>query len=1156
MSSKYSLSKRIIKKLKEFHKNVKYKLFFLKRINDLIKVIDNNTTSINNNLYYNLYTTNLITKDKFNYYMNKIEIINKKVNKYNYPVDSFIFKNNTMDKIKNNIREIVNLQLNICEIIGASKCSDVINLLTKNNEWKNTISTEYKQLLKFYDKYFICISSKLIENNNKVNNIFSIIKNINRRLPFINKLENKQNIILQTEGANIYFPVKEQLVVINGFFKKDQFNLYRKNELFYEKINDLNDINLNVPNKFKEIYLKQLSTRDFIILTTNEIKKLVENDYKELKKYKNKTLSILIKEFLRGDVYNQRKIIALFLMSSQEDQFNAQILYELITSNNNLFGKKTYSDDLYNSFHWCLKKYFKIIKKNIKDKKKEIDMLNHSNISYETRILNMKTNQIIKSKAIDKLKEVNNKENSTKAKQYLDGILKIPFGVYHKEEIFKEYGLFTDKLENFIILLNCKLNVYGEEITPELNNYISNIINNYYTSYESEYLLDNYIKEIQDNFNILLEKCNKNEIEIDNLSKSILEKYKLDKNENTMNKILKLNNISIETKIKETQKKKIVKIYNKCLKKLDYYNNIKNILIKNKVLNENHINLIKTKLNEIENQLGIKYNNEDENENEDKNIFYIYVCNKLLDIFNSWNNFKNNKIKYIDNVEKTLDDCVYGHDDVKTQIKRLIGQWMNGKMTGNCIGLVGPPGIGKTTICKKGIAKCLVDENGNTRPFSFLALGGSANGSMLVGHNYTYLGSNWGKIVDILIETQCMNPIIYIDELDKISKTEHGKEIAGILTHLTDPAQNTEFQDKYFSGIPFDLSKALFIFSYNDSSKLDGILKDRIQEIVVKPLNKREKLIISQKYVLPEICKTVGFLDKEIIFNKKDIINLIDKYTYEAGVRKLNEIYFDIIREVNLMRIMDKDISIPFTVTDEFIKKILYNKPIIIQKQIAKSPQIGLVNGLFATSLGVGGITIIEVMNTPTDKKLSIEKLTGSQGDVMKESMSCALTLSWNILPKEIQDNIFNKNNKNRGIGLHIHCPEASTPKDGPSAGCAIVTAIISRICNIPIKNTVAMTGEIDLNGNIHEIGGLDAKLNGALMAGVKKVLIPFDNKKDYLKIIENEKKIELNTSVNLKTDKTKTFISNNLSVKFVKNINEVLKHALVKNDINFNIHP
>ena len=198
-----------------------------------------------------------------------------------------------------------------------------------------------------------------------------------------------------------------------------------------------------------------------------------------------------------------------------------------------------------------------------------------------------------------------------------------------------------------------------------------------------------------------------------------------------------------------------------------------------------------------------------------------------------------------------------------------------------------------------------------------------------------------------------MNPIIYIDELDKVSNTEHGKEITNILTHLTDPVQNKEFQDKYFSGIPLDLSKVLFIFSYNNKSKIDRILRDRIQEVNISALNKREKLIISQKYVLPEICKTIGFSQDEIIFNKEEVIELIDSYTYEPGVRKLNEIYFDIIREINLMKITDNNIKFPYVVTKDFIKKILYDKPKISRKIISKKSMIGLVNGLYATEMGI-----------------------------------------------------------------------------------------------------------------------------------------------------------------------------------------------------------
>jgi ATP-dependent Lon protease len=225
------------------------------------------------------------------------------------------------------------------------------------------------------------------------------------------------------------------------------------------------------------------------------------------------------------------------------------------------------------------------------------------------------------------------------------------------------------------------------------------------------------------------------------------------------------------------------------------------------------------------------------------------------------------------------------------------------------------------------------------------------------------------------------------------------------------------------------------------------------------------------------------------------------------------------------------------------------HKPKVQRKKIAKKSQIGVVNGLYATESGLGGITLIEVMNTPTEKKkMNIEKLTGSQGDVMKESMHCALTLVSNLIPKDVLMKLTEP-------GLHIHCPEASTPKDGPSAGITITTCIISRICGIPVRNTIAMTGEIDIHGNVHKIGGLEAKLNGAIMAGVKIVLIPIDNKEDYERILDKEAEFEL--SKTFEEDKTlqekKKTITKNLNVKVVKTIHEVLKYALVKNDLKFN---
>jgi ATP-dependent Lon protease len=190
--------------------------------------------------------------------------------------------------------------------------------------------------------------------------------------------------------------------------------------------------------------------------------------------------------------------------------------------------------------------------------------------------------------------------------------------------------------------------------------------------------------------------------------------------------------------------------------------------------------------------------------------------------------------------------------------------------------------------------------NGNSRPFAFLPIGGSVNGSTLVGHNFTYVGSTWGRIADILMVSNCMNPIIFIDEVDKISNTEYGKEITAVLTHLTDATQNDSFEDKYFSGIPLVLSKALIVFSFNDASLIDPILRDRITIIETKPYTLQEKIHILTNYMIPEVLKEVGFNKDEVIINNDVIKYLIETYTNEAGVRKIKEKIVEIIRDINL----------------------------------------------------------------------------------------------------------------------------------------------------------------------------------------------------------------------------------------------------------------
>ena len=412
-----------------------------------------------------------------------------------------------------------------------------------------------------------------------------------------------------------------------------------------------------------------------------------------------------------------------------------------------------------------------------------------------------------------------------------------------------------------------------------------------------------------------------------------------------------------------------------------------------------------------------------------------------------------------------------------------------------------------TSLAKRGLAKCLKDENGVDRPFAFIAIGGSANGSTIEGHNYTYVGSTWGRIVDILIESKCMNPIIFIDELDKISKTEHGKEIIGILTHLIDPTQNDTFQDKYFSGIDLDLSKALFIFSYNDVDNIDRILLDRIHRIKFQHLALEEKLVITNNYILPEIFKKMG-LDNIISFSNEIIEYIIKTYTREPGVRKLKEILFEIIGEINLQELsnQEKDVSYPIEITIEDLKyKYLKDRPEHRIKEIFNEHKIGVVSGLWANNYGQGGLLPIEAKFLPSATFLDL-KLTGMQGDVMKESMNVSRTVAWNLLTYDEQKSLQERFEKNKSLGIHIHVPEGSTPKDGPSGGAAITTVIYSLLSGRKINRNFAMTGEICLQGRITAIGGLDLKILGGLESGITHFIYPKDNDKDFKEFEENLK--------------------------------------------------
>ena len=304
--------------------------------------------------------------------------------------------------------------------------------------------------------------------------------------------------------------------------------------------------------------------------------------------------------------------------------------------------------------------------------------------------------------------------------------------------------------------------------------------------------------------------------------------------------------------------------------------------------------------------------------------------NKYVSLSVNNNNTIEEKREFIVNTKSILDKSIYGHNDAKTHILQVIGKWIkNPQSQGNVLALQGPMGNGKTTLVKEGIAKAI------GRPFSFIALGGQSDSSLFEGHSYTYEGSHWGRIIDILIESKCMNPVIYFDELDKVSETFKGEEIIHMLTHLTDPSQNSLFQDNYYPGINIDLSKVLFIFSFNDESKVNRVLKDRMYVINTKGFNTKEKNKICRDYVLPELYDTYLFKHEDITINDVILEYVIDKFTNkEEGVRNLKRCIESIISKINIyyltgdsnnidLNFKIKDFKLPYIINREDIDNFL-----------------------------------------------------------------------------------------------------------------------------------------------------------------------------------------------------------------------------------------
>ncbi len=456
--------------------------------------------------------------------------------------------------------------------------------------------------------------------------------------------------------------------------------------------------------------------------------------------------------------------------------------------------------------------------------------------------------------------------------------------------------------------------------------------------------------------------------------------------------------------------------------------------------------------------------------------------------------------------QKVLDDDHYSLEKVKERIVEYLAvQQRSKKLKGPIMCLVGPPGVGKTSL-GKSVAKA------TGREFIRISLGGVRDESEIRGHRRTYIGSMPGKIIQALKKAKTTNPLILLDEIDKMGQDFRGDPASAMLEVL-DPEQNSTFVDHYLE-VEYDLSDVMFLTTAN-SYNMPGPLLDRMEIIPLAGYTEDEKSEIAKRHLIAKQIKNHGLKKDEFELTDEALLEMIRTYTREAGVRNLEREIAKLARKAVtkiVRKAEDKVVITPDNLDDYLgVKKFRYGLA-------EKEDQIGVVTGLAWTSVG-GELLSIEALRLPGKGRM---KTTGKLGDVMKESIDAASSYVRSISPLiGVKPPKFDK------IDIHVHVPDGATPKDGPSAGLAMVTSIVSVLTQIPVRKDIAMTGEVSLRGNAMPIGGLKEKLLAALRGGIKTVLIPKENEKDLPEIPDN--------------------VKDGLKIIPVDHVSEVLKHALVR---------
>jgi ATP-dependent Lon protease len=441
--------------------------------------------------------------------------------------------------------------------------------------------------------------------------------------------------------------------------------------------------------------------------------------------------------------------------------------------------------------------------------------------------------------------------------------------------------------------------------------------------------------------------------------------------------------------------------------------------------------------------------------------------------------------KDLGRAQETLDRDHYSLEKVKERIVEFLAvQQRSTKLKGPIMCLVGPPGVGKTSL-GKSVAKA------TGREFIRISLGGVRDESEIRGHRRTYIGSMPGKIIQALKKAKTTNPLILLDEIDKMGQDFRGDPASAMLEVL-DPEQNATFSDHYLE-VEYDLSNVMFLTTAN-SYNMPGPLLDRMEIIPLSGYTEDEKCEIAKRHLLSKQLKNHGLKEGELALKEDALSSIIQRYTREAGVRNLEREIAKIARKA-VTKIVKKEVETLEVTADNIsdflgVEKFRYGLA-------EKEDQVGVVTGLAWTSVG-GDLLSIEALKLPGKGRM---KTTGKLGDVMKESIDAASSYVRSISPKiGVKPTLFDR------LDIHVHVPEAATPKDGPSAGLAMVTSIVSVLTGIPVRKDIAMTGEVTLRGNALAIGGLKEKLLAALRGGITTVLIPQENEKDLAEIPDNVK--------------------------------------------------